>query len=93
MFEKVIGWIKHFWNDPIELWWAVQGWTRLGLHKIGLLRPAIVEMVKERKVKAQYCDQNGSCKACGCITPVMFYADRECRAEEFDEGPKCYEKR
>lgn len=91
--------LKKFIGDA---WYYVQGTYRYKMIYNGygsLIRNHIKEQFNLRKVKAKDCFSNGSCLYCGCKTPELFLANKECGLEnasretrEFLTGRynKCY---
>lgn len=67
-------------DDPINMWWYVQGTFRMWLynHARWALRKHIVEQFEWRKGRAGQCTINKSCLFCGCTTPDLYFADKGC---------------
>lgn len=94
--------INHLKNNPIDAWYYIQGNFRLWAYNSKnfkwLLRGHIIEQFEWRRdVKAHKCYMNGSCVCCGCDTPELFFANKECSVDKTqhckDRGlTKCYPK-
>ena len=48
-----------------------------------IMRHHIKAQIVKRKVSAKRCLDNGSCLACGCTTPALFYANEACGLTEY----------
>lgn len=71
--EKII-------SDPKNVWHYAQGTVRMWMFKNAnyLLRRHILEQFLWRRKRALKCSDNGTCFACGCKTPDLFFADKPC---------------
>lgn len=71
----------------VNTWYFIQGYVRLFIYKYVpfLMRKHIKKTYEERLVKAKKCLDNGSCYACGCTTPALFFADKGCAVEKYDK--------
>lgn len=65
-----------------DIFYFIQGYARYYLVKMfgfGVLRSHIGEQIMMRGMSAdRKCVGDGRCKICGCHTPALFYADKEC---------------
>lgn len=92
--------ISHLKKSPLDAWYYIQGSVRIYCYRRKNLKWLIRKHIAEqylwrRDVAAQECFYNGSCICCGCDTPDLFFAKKECSAEKFkhcvDTGrKKCY---
>ena len=90
--------LKSYWilikEDPINIWYYVQGNLRmfLWLYFPLFIRKHIEEQFLYRFYEAKQCTQNGSCLWCGCsITQGLYFADKGCSLEKVkDEYIKNY---
>ena len=61
-----------------------QGYIRMFLYNFlpFLMRKHIKEQYEYRRDKTKLCTENGSCLACGCKTPELYFANKGCSSEE-----------
>lgn len=95
--------IKKAYNNPIDVWWMIQGETRMFLYTYArwMVRVHIKEQYIFRSIAASKCTDNKSCLFCGCKTPDLYFANKPCgltkvsaanRRKVFKQNNPCYGK-
>jgi len=86
--------IKSFLSGDIPISDALNyivGYSRLYMYNNKYLQDFMRSKVKymfiERKRQASECYLNGSCYACGCDTPALFFGFKGCKASPISPGP------
>lgn len=79
--------IKEGIKNPRNVWYFIQGYIRMFVitNIPGLMRSHIRDQYYYRILRADKCYSNGSCIGCGCKTPEVFFANKACSLEKYED--------
>ncbi len=89
-------------EDPMNIWYFIQGYYRYWLRNTWLIRKHIKEQFEYRlKNTNSKCIEQGSCVVCTCKVPELLMADKPCSMKKipiesrmffFGNDKICFEK-